>query len=42
MPSYDASHFDPPAPVVTVTLFDPRNSQEAVQPEDRNRQRSPV
>jgi len=26
MPSYDASHFDPPAPVARVTLRDPQSS----------------
>jgi hypothetical protein len=25
MPSYNTSHFDPPAPVVTVSLFDPKS-----------------
>ena len=25
MPSYDSSHFDPPAPIVQVTLLDPES-----------------
>jgi hypothetical protein len=25
MSDYDAVHFDPPAPIVTITLFDPQS-----------------